>query len=123
MTETWLRYHGTAQHPDDSDDDPDWWAVELWLSAAWWSDETRVRDGLLRLIESADDETLSVVAAGPLEVFVCAYESRLRWIEKQASGSEKFRRALAGVWVWDLPSDSLARLDRAAGGRLPRPDR
>ncbi len=32
VIETWLRYHRMEEHPDDSDDDPDWWAVELWMS-------------------------------------------------------------------------------------------
>ncbi len=123
VTETWLRYHATESHPDDSDDDPDWWAVELWLSAEWWADEQRVREGLLRLVEAADQEALSVVAAGPLEVFVSVDASRLHWIEQQAARSEKFRRALTQVWAWDLPAESFVRLERAAGTPLPRPDR
>ena len=68
VIETWLRYHRTDHEPDDPDydrdDDPDWWAVELWFSPAWWSDEGRVRDGLLRLIETAGEEELGVVAVG-----------------------------------------------------------
>lgn len=45
VTETWLRYsRDRKSHPDDPDDDPDWWAVELWLSAEWWADEQRVRE-------------------------------------------------------------------------------
>ncbi len=122
VTETWLRYHGVEERADDSDDDPDWWAVELWMSPAWWSDEQRVREGLLRLIEAADDDALSVVAAGPLEVFLCDDPSRLQWIERQARRSEKFRRALAQVRVSELPSGAFARLERAAGIRLARPD-
>ena len=122
MTETWLRYHTRPSHPEEPDDDPDWWAVELWLSSAWWEDDRRVREGLLRLIEVADGEALSDVAAGPLEVFVSDDPSRLRWIERQAARSEKFRQALTQVWAWELPSDSFLRLERAAGTKFPRPD-
>ncbi len=122
VTETWLRYHRLEQHPADSDDDPDWWTVELWMSPAWWSEEQRVREGLLRLIEAADGDALSFVAAGPLEVFIADDASRLDWIEQQARRSEKFRRALAQVWVWELPTDAFARVERAAGVRLARPD-
>ncbi len=92
------------------------------MSPAWWSDEKRVRDGLLGLIEAADDDGLSVVAADPLEVFVCNDASRLHWIELQARRSERFRQALAEVWVWELPSDAFSRLERAAGVPLARPD-
>ncbi len=122
VTETWLRYHRSESHAEDAEDDPDWWAVELWLSLAWWADEERVRDALLRLIAAADDGTLSTVAAGPVEVFVTGEESRLEWIEQQAAGSEPFRRVLAHVWVWDLPSEAFDRLERAARIELPRPD-
>ncbi len=122
VIETWLRYHRTNHEPDDPNDDPDWWAVELWFSPAWWSDEGRVRDGLLRLIETAGEEELGVVAAGPLEVFLYDNESRLVWVERRAAESERFRRALAQVWVWDLPTDTFGRLERAAGRPLPRPD-
>ena len=122
VTETWLRYDRTQSHPKDADDDPDWWAVELWMSNAWWADEVRVRDALLRLIDAADDEALSSVAAGPLEVFVTGDASRLAWIEKQAALSEWFRRALAQVWAWELPRETFARLERAARAQLPQPD-
>jgi hypothetical protein len=115
VAETWVRYqHGEA--------DSDWWAVELWLSLEWWEDESRVRDGLLRLVNTAEsDEDLANIGAGPLEVFVSDDESRVQWIEGQAPGSPALRRALAHVWAWELPDKLFWRVERAASTKLNDP--
>jgi hypothetical protein len=49
-------------------------------------------------------------------------ESRLAWIEERADAAERFREALQRVWVWSLPPEILARVERAAGAPLPLPD-
>ena len=96
------------------------WAVLLWYDEP---DETRRREMLVTLIERADDEQLGWVAAGPLEAFAAADESRLAWIERQASCSARFREALSSVWAFDHPDVVFERLERAADAQLPHPDR
>ncbi len=115
IAKTWVRYqHGEA--------DADWWAVDLWMSREWWDDEARVRDGLLRLVEAAEsDDDLSIIGAGPLEVFVCDDESRVHWIERQAPSSPAFRQALAYVWAWELSDRMFWRVERASGTKLNDP--
>ena len=118
----WSRYHVRSQTGAAvGDQDPDWWAVDFWTNGGW-SDENLLRQGLLALVDTVPDDLLSYVGAGPLEGFVRADESRIEWIEVQAGRSERFRRALANVWTWgNEPDDVAARLERAAGIRLPRP--
>jgi Family of unknown function (DUF6869) len=115
VAETWIRYQREQQESD-------WWAVSLWLSQGWWSDEARVRDGLLRLVNVAEsDEDFATIGAGPLEVFVSDDESRVRWIERHAPDSPRLRRALANVWAWELPDKLFWRVERAAGTKLNDP--
>jgi len=78
---------------------------------------------VLALVDGADDDTLPTVAAGPLENYVTAHAARMvTRIEAQAEASERFRDALAGIWVWaDLPSTLFERIARAAGNPLDRP--
>ena len=111
IVETWLRYH---RRQTNDPNDPDWWAVELWMTGGWWADESRVREELLRLIDRADERTLGVVAAGPLEVFIGVWgdDSRLAWIERESKRSEKFRKALTSVQVWELPDRLLPPASR-----------
>lgn len=120
VARTWVEYNRRA-HPEDTDDDPLWWAVELWLSQEWWADEQRVRRGLLMLVNLAGDDELGNVGAGPLEVFVCDDESRLSWIESVAPTSAAFRKALSNVWVYfDVSQASFERVEAAAETPLPR---
>jgi hypothetical protein len=126
VNDAWLCHslRGASAAPSEDWDD-DWWAVETWFSPEWWSDEERVRSGLIDLIERApSDDVLAVVAAGPLEVFVTDDESRLHWIERQADTSPRFRQALAGVWVFggEVSDETFVRLERAARQPLPSPD-
>ena len=119
----WSRH--TAREFADNDEalaDPDWWAVELWHSSAWWQQPKAViRDGLVALVDAAEsDEVLGVVGAGPLEEFVSDDEEDVRWIEEVAARKPRFRQALANVWA-DVSEDTWARFDRAAGTPLARP--
>ena len=124
VANAWCRYHArTATGQKLGVDDGDWWAVEFWLAGSEvWANEVVVREGLLALIDAATDDLLSYVGAGPLETFISADESRVRWIENQAARSVRFRKALANVWTWGTePDDVAARLERAAGVPLARP--
>ena len=125
MARSWIN----VQHRGDStaevrDDDPDWWALELWWSAEWWTDRNtdRVRAGLLALVEAAEtDHDLGMIGAAPLESFVSDHADNLDWLESECAKSPKLRRALAGVWCSDIVSQAtLDRLDAAAGVPLAR---
>ena len=103
-------------------DDPDWWAVEFWMDE-WWTDEKRLREGILELVAAAEtDADFGVLGAAIMETFVADDDDRLRWLEEQASASARFRRSLANVYVWGLERNEVAaRVEAAAGVRLPRP--
>lgn len=108
---------------DDPDADTAWdrwaWNVVQGLAAdaqASWS-------MILDLVEAADDEALGLVAAGPLEDWLGAYgPQQIERVEEQAQRSERFRKALGGVWVWSsLPPDTFDRVAAAAGSALDAP--
>jgi hypothetical protein len=99
----------------ETDDDPDWWAIQFWFELAY-DREDVLREGLLALIEVAPDELLGLVGAGPLENFVCDDASRLTWLEAQAARSPRFRTALQGVWWSDLPNTVTSRIEAARAG-------
>jgi hypothetical protein len=122
IADAWCRYQTRPQIAGVQDEDPDWWAVELLMDSDFLSDERRVRQTLILLINQAPSEdVLGVVAAGPLENFVAEDEDRLSWIEEQAKESPRFRGALQRAYLWHLPAQAFARLEQAAGGELPRP--
>jgi len=122
IADAWCRYQTRPHITGVEDEDPDWWAVELVMDSRFGAEEPRLRGILNLLIDRApDDKVLSVVAAGPLEDFITTDEDRLRWIERRADESPRFREALRGVWVWELPPDTFARVERAAGAPLARP--
>jgi hypothetical protein len=122
IAEAWCRYQTRPHIAGVEDDDPDWWAVELLMDSDFLSDEQRVCQTLTLLINQAPSEdVLRGVAAGPLENFVSDDEDRLIWIERQAKNSARFREALRHAWLWHVPPDAFARLERAAAAELPRP--
>ena len=104
-------------------DDPDWWAVEFWLSNGLaFRREDVARQGLLALVDGVGDELLAYVGAGPLENFVDSAESRIRWVEEVAERSPRFRTALACVHTWGVDEEwTSERLERAARVPLDRP--
>jgi hypothetical protein len=117
IARAWMRY--TRADPSDAGRMQDWWAVETWMRSDLWQDEDRYRAGLLHLIDAATTTAdLDNVGAGPLEDFIAAEESRIVWIEEQATNSPGFRRALANVRIWNLPDPLFDRLERAAGVKL-----
>src|SRR5262245_7659939 len=67
MARSWINVqHRDESHYDVQDDDPDWWALELWRSEAWWAVENldRVRIALLALVETAEtDHDLGMIGA------------------------------------------------------------
>lgn len=118
IAEAWHCYHRRGAN---SFDDPDWWAIEYWMGMAF-EREDLLRAGLLALLEASLEEHVSWVGAGPLEAFVWEDEGRLRWIERTAPTSPRLREALRNVYCWGQMEDrSCERLERAAGGPLPRP--
>ena len=110
---TWMRY----QRLDNSRAAlRHWWAVDLWMNQDWWSNEERVRDGLLRLVELAEsDDDFGILGAAVMEVFISDDEGRLEWVAQQAAASEKFRKAMSHAWVWELPDQAFRRMEKAAG--------
>jgi hypothetical protein len=120
LADAWLAYHRGSR----SEDDPNWWAVEvLFPHDVWWDDEVRVRETLLALVGAAESESeYGMIGAGPMEDFINSDEDRLGWLEEHANASADFRRAMANVYVWGVESDAIAaRLERMAKTRLPRP--
>jgi hypothetical protein len=89
-------------------------------SRAGYEREESLRAGLLALIHRAPrDADIGLVGAEPLENFTVDDEDRLRWIEDQARRSERFRAALASMWIDHLPHESFLRIERVADVQLP----
>lgn len=119
IARAWLAYH--RKSAPGGDEDADWWAVELWFEEP---DDYRRRAMLESLIEQAvDEDDLANVAAGPLEAYLSDDESTLDWVERLAASSPKVKRALGAVQVDRLSDRAFARIERAAGTMLLRPDR
>jgi hypothetical protein len=57
-----------------------------------------------------------------LEDFLIAGDDRLRWVERRAAESARFREALRRAWVWDLPPHAFDCIEQAAGAPLRRRD-
>ena len=124
VAQAWMRYQHKAQsEADPGFDDPDWWAVEMWMEDRAWANEQRLHDGVLALVAAAEtDLDFGVVGAAVIEYIVAEDEDRLGWLEAQARVSEPFRRSLANIYVWGVQPDAVAeRVEAAAGVRLPRP--
>ncbi len=118
VADAWLAH---LREPTEVGKDRFWWAVQVLYDDP---DVERRRSILLLLIEKAsDDFELAAVAAGPLEGHLSGDESTVQWAENQARASERFRVALRGTYVWDLPDAAFGRLEAAAGAQLEHPDR
>jgi len=120
IARTWHRYGAARERTVDH---PDWWAVELLLTREVFKRKALYRELLLKLVaEATDDAGLGAVGAGPLENLVSDNPDDLAWLEAECATNARLRQALANVWCAGEVSDStLARLDTAAGVRLPRP--
>lgn len=102
--------------------DPDWWAVDFWLTSSHSSGpESAIREGLLALVDIVPEDLLDYVGAGPLMNFVGPDEDRIAWIEGVAAKSFRFRAALTAVATWHEEGWVVERLERAAGASLYRP--
>jgi hypothetical protein len=131
VADAWWRYmvrsqalqsQGRSAADDRWENDPDSWAIRLWFGNAIHEREDTVRQFLRLLAERAPVEgDLRDLGAGPVEDFVCDDEERLLWIEEEAARSPNFRKALANVWVWQLPPEVFLRLEGAAGAPLAWP--
>jgi hypothetical protein len=104
--------------------DPDWWAVDFWLTSSHSSGpESVLREGLLALVDTVPEELLAYVGAGPLMNFVGPDEDRIAWIESVAAESSRCRAALTAVAAWHEEAWDVERLEQAAGAALYRPRR
>ena len=92
-------------------------------SNPWWTEETRVRAGILAIVAAAADADVGYIGAAIMEVFINRDEDRLAWVEEQAAASDRFRRSLANVYIWEHGDDVLRRVERVAGVMLPDPTR
>jgi hypothetical protein len=120
----WCRYAErtvAAKETPEWEVDPDGWAAELYHEDEFWADEEFVRAFLVTIADTAPDEVLGWVGAGPLEDFITEDVDRLAWVESQAARSERFRRVLANVWIAELSPEAFHRIERAAGVPLHRP--
>lgn len=106
------------------DDDPRGWALDAWYTLTWRRDDALYRRGLLALVDVAeDDDDFGLIGAGVLEDFISDDEATITWVEEQAARSERFRRALGNVWIWELSPATFDRVERAAGVPLAHPER
>ena len=122
ISRAWQEYDRAA-----TPDPIHWWAAAIvWsLNDCYpWANEEMHRAVILQLIEDADDETIGVTAAGPLEDFFiiddvdpdCAIadlSDRLAWAEQQASTNPRFRHALTMVWTSRMTPAAAECVDRA----------
>lgn len=112
------RDHGPAQAADD---DPEWWAIELFYTTEIFRRSATYRALLLKLVEHGSDWALGCVGAGPLENFVSDNEGDLQWLERECAVNPKLRTALSGVACSTFVSpQNMDRLDAAAQVPLAR---
>jgi hypothetical protein len=125
IADAWCRYQSRPHIYEVDEEDPDEWAM-LFVAGGRFDDldEPLVRTLLDILIDRApSDDVLEQIGAGPLEDFTKGCdEDRLSWIEERAASSTRFRHALARVWIWSIEPEAFARVERAAGVPLTRPD-
>ncbi len=126
MALAWCRYATRVVNKElperhEWEDDEDGWAAELYHEDEFWANEEFVRAFLVTIADTAPDEVLGWVGAGPLEDFITEDADRLAWVESQAARSERFRQALANVWIAELSPETFHRTERAAGVPLHRP--
>jgi len=119
VAQAWCSYESRGGSRELSYDDPDWWAIEFFMMRGI-STET-YRRLLLALCEYGDDSLVGIIGAGPLENFVSDDEEDLAWLESQATRLPRLRAAFANVWAHgEVSEQTMLRLDRIAGIRLPR---
>jgi len=111
LVDAWLAF---SKGPDGTYPDQHWWATSLFDDIERWADEDLHREIVLRFIDTADDQQIWNVAAGPLEDFLTDNDERLTWMEQIAAQNPRFRRALAGVWTDGKEPTTTERIGRAA---------
>ena len=109
------------QSADEEDDDPDFWAFsEVSDRVRPSSDPGEAWDLVTTLVDAAE-ESLDIVAAGPLEEFVRCFGARaMDQIEARAAEDPKFKTALGWIWLDtdELTPELLERVVRASGGKI-----
>jgi hypothetical protein len=124
LAEAWCAYHSRAEpRPDD---EPNWWAVDFFLSGIWeLLEEHRplLRAALEALLRKADPDPrlCGFIGAGPLENFLPQTEDDFGWLEALAVEVPGTRIAVGAMWVDDwLSAEQMDRLDRIADKPLNR---
>jgi hypothetical protein len=117
VAEASWRYNAEKDSPGEH---PDWWAVSVRMNSDFLARPDLVRAVVLAMIDSApDDNALGYVGASILEDYVSDNEDTVRWIEEQATKSERFRLALQNVWCAKrVSAETFARIERAAGAPM-----
>lgn len=59
IAEAWCRYSSSQAAEAQDEDGPDWWAIQLWMTPAWWSHSELIRAGLLALVDRVPTMTFS----------------------------------------------------------------
>lgn len=68
------------------------------------------------------EDAIAAIAAGPLEDVIKQHGAKvIEAVERYAAADERFRRALSGVWLFDVDRDLFDRIDRAAAQPIDRP--
>ncbi|MGB8862319.1 MAG: DUF6869 domain-containing protein [Ilumatobacteraceae bacterium] len=111
LVDAWLL---RTEGPDGTRPDECWWASSLVGDVERWADESLHREILLQFVETAADERIWEMAAGPLEDFLTDNDDRLSWMEQTAAQNPRFRFALSGVWTYGKAPATAARIERAA---------
>lgn len=120
VVSTWLRHMA-----EGANSDRDFWPfflvkelIERNPEEAWTT--------IVQMIETASLREASHLGAGFLEDLLGGRlgDEWIDRIEEQARRSEKFRAALAALWIdGDVAPDTFLRIERAAGAKLDRADR
>jgi hypothetical protein len=114
VCEAWVRYQAKSGVGQDDGDDPDWWGVQAVLTIGGGERpdiEWSVVRGICSLADPADDNTIGMIGAGPLEHFIEVWgDTAMDLIEPAATSAPILLEALRSVWAFREPV--RPRIDR-----------
>jgi hypothetical protein len=117
----WRRFLANQSDQGWDSRDPDTAAYEALEQAIRDGPAGDAWEGVMELLRRWPDDDLDSFSAGPLENLVVERGVELiERIEAEAERDERFRWALAGIWLsrGELPDDVLERVVRASGGKI-----
>jgi hypothetical protein len=109
----WLRH--SREHRDE-----DFWAWDELFSSVL-DDPERAWPVILALVQLGSDGELGTVGAGPIEDLVVKHgRAFIDRIEAEAAGNDRFRKALATIWLntWQQDPELVSRVVVASGGLI-----